>query len=155
MSQPLLTVSCVPAAVVPPSTPAAVAAAPVLHLINGEHYAGAERVQDLLGQQLGGYGYRAGFACLKQGQFAAMRKCRDVPLYDVAMKNRFDPSPAWRLAGIIRGNGYRLIHTHTARSALVGCLASLLAGAPLVHHVHSPHDLGHDRPHPQLDQLPG
>ena len=111
---------------------------PVLHIINGEHYAGAERVQDLLGQQLGNFGYRAGFACLKRGQFAAMRKCSDAPLYDVAMKNRFDLSPVWRLARIIRSEGYRLIHTHTARSAVIGRLASMLTGVPLVHHVHSP-----------------
>ncbi len=116
----------------------AVAATAVLHVINGEHYAGAERVQDLLGQQLGNFGYRVGFACLKRGQFAAMRKCSDAPLYDVAMKNRFDVSPAWRLARIIRSEGYRLIHTHTARSAVIGCLASMLTGVPVIHHVHSP-----------------
>ncbi|MEI8374722.1 MAG: glycosyltransferase [Planctomycetota bacterium] len=110
----------------------------VLHIINGEHYAGAERVQDLLGQQLSNFGYRAGFACLKRGQFAAMRKCLDTPLYDVAMKNRFDLSPVWRLARIIRSEGYRLIHSHTARSAVVGGMVSLLTGVPLVHHVHSP-----------------
>ncbi len=121
-----------------PTANAAVAATPVLHIINGEHYAGAERVQDLLGQQLGNFGYRAAYACLKHGQFAAMRKCADAPLYDVAMKNRFDFSPVWRLAGIIRADGFRLIHTHTARSAVVGRLASMLTGVPLVHHVHSP-----------------
>ena len=125
-------------AIAGPSPRAAVATTPVLHVINGEHYAGAERVQDLLGQQLGNFGYRAGFACLKRGQFAAMRKCADAPLYDVAMKNRFDLSPAWRLARIIRSEGYRLIHTHTARSAVIGRLASMLTGVPLVHHVHSP-----------------
>ncbi len=127
-----------PAPIAEQKPQAAVAATPVLHLINGEHYAGAERVQDLLGQQLGAFGYRAAFACLKRGQFAAMRKCADAPLYDVAMKNRFDFLPARRLAGIIRSGGFRLIHTHTARSAVVGGLASMLTGVPLVHHVHSP-----------------
>ena len=127
-----------PVAVVPPMPGTAVAATPVLHVINGEHYAGAERVQDLLGQQLGKFGYRAGFACLKRGQFAATRKCSDAPLYDLAMKHRLDLSPAWQLARIIRAEGYRLIHTHTARSAVVGRVASMLAGVPLVHHVHSP-----------------
>jgi glycosyltransferase involved in cell wall biosynthesis len=67
-----------------------------------------------------------------------MRKCADAPLYDVAMKNRFDLSPVWRLAHIIRNQGYRLIHTHTARSAVIGRLASMLTGVALVHHVHSP-----------------
>ena len=135
MSQHLLTA---PAVIAGPSPHAAVATTPVLHIINGEHYAGAERVQDLLGQQLGNFGYRVGFACLKRGQFATMRKCSDAPLYDLAMKNRFDLSPVWRLARIIRREGYRLIHTHTARSAVIGRLASMLTGAALVHHVHSP-----------------
>ncbi len=135
MLQQLLTV---PAAIGGPSTLAAVATTPVLHVINGEHYAGAERVQDLLGQHLGNFGYRAGFACLKHGQFAAMRKCSDAPLYEMAMKSRFDLSPVWRLARIIRSEGYRLIHTHTARSAVIGRLASMLTGVSLVHHVHSP-----------------
>jgi glycosyltransferase involved in cell wall biosynthesis len=116
----------------------AVETTPVLHVINGEHFAGAERVQDLLGQRLSNFGYRAGFACLKHGRFATMRQCLDAPLYDVVMKNQFDLSPAWRLARLVRGEGYRLIHTHTARSALVGGLASKLAKVPLVHHVHSP-----------------
>jgi len=106
--------------------------------VNGEHYAGAERVQDLLAQRLGKFGYRVGFACLKRGQFAATRKCSVAPVYDVAMTNRFDLSPASRLARFIRYEGYRLIHTHTARSAVIGKLASILAGVPLVHHVHSP-----------------
>ena len=72
MSQQLLNM---PLTITPPTPGTAVALTPVLHIINGEHYAGAERVQDLLGQQLGKFGYRAGFACLKHGQFAAMRKC--------------------------------------------------------------------------------
>ena len=116
----------------------AAAMTPVLHIINGEHYAGAERVQDLLGRQVANFGYRAGFACLKRGQFAAMRQCVEAPLYDAAMKNRFDFSPVWRLAGVVRSEGYRLIHTHTARSALIGGLLSMITGVTQVHHVHSP-----------------
>ncbi len=116
----------------------AIATTRVLHVINGEHYAGAERVQDLLGLRLGQFGYRAGFACLKDGQFAAMRKCTEAPLYQVAMKHRLDFSPARRLARIVREQDYKLIHSHTARSAVIGGLASMLSGVPLVHHVHSP-----------------
>lgn len=124
--------------VVPPATAAPPAAVPVLHIINGEHYAGAERVQDLLGQQLPNFGYRPGFACLKAGQFATMRKSADAPLYDAAMAGRADFSPIKRLSSIVRDEGYRLIHTHTARSALVGCAVSWRTGVPMVHTVHSP-----------------
>jgi len=135
MSQQLLDA---PLANSPPSAEIAVPATPVLHIINGEHYAGAERVQDLLGQQLRNLGYRVGFACLKRGHFAATRRSSDTPLYDVAMKNRFDISPAWRVARIIRAEGYRLVHSHTARSAVIGRLAAMLTGVSFVHHVHSP-----------------
>ncbi|MCA9164720.1 MAG: hypothetical protein KDA62_17135, partial [Planctomycetales bacterium] len=37
----------------------------VLHVINGEHYSGAERVQDLLAARLPEFGFDAGFACVK------------------------------------------------------------------------------------------
>ena len=128
----------VPVTVVSPEPAAPPAAIAVLHIINGEHYAGAERVQDLLGQQLPNFGYRPGFACLKNGQFAAMRKSADAPLYDAAMSSRADFSPVKRLSRIVRGEGYRLLHTHTARSALIGCAVSWRTGVPMVHHVHSP-----------------
>jgi glycosyltransferase involved in cell wall biosynthesis len=110
----------------------------VLHVINGEHYAGAERVQDLLAQNLGGLGFQAGFACLKRGQFARLRQARDVPLYELPMQSRFDLRPAWDLARLVRRQGYGLLHSHTARSALIAGLASAMTGVPLVHHVHSP-----------------
>jgi glycosyltransferase involved in cell wall biosynthesis len=125
-----------PLALGPAGTSAAVATVPVLHIINGEHYAGAERVQDLLGQQLPKFGYRPSFACLKPGQFAVMRKC-DAPLYDAAMNGRADFSPVKRLAKIVRGKGFRIIHTHTARSAMIGAAVSWRTGVPMVHHVHS------------------
>ena len=111
---------------------------PVLHVINGEHYAGAERVQDLLALNLGQFGFRAGLACLKPGQFAQARQATEAPLYEVPMRGRLDLSPAWQLARIIRREGYELIHTHTPRSALIGGLASVMTGVPMVHHVHSP-----------------
>jgi glycosyltransferase involved in cell wall biosynthesis len=84
------------------------------------------------------FGFRVGFACLMRGQFAEMRESIDSPLYETAMRHRFDLTPAWRLARIIREENYELIHSHTARSALVAGLASLMTGVPMVHHVHSP-----------------
>lgn len=110
----------------------------VLHVINGEHYAGAERVQDLLAASLGPLGFEVGFACLKPGRFDRARQFRRAPLHELPMRHQGDLRPVLRLAGIIRREGYRLIHAHSARSALVAGLASLLTGVPLVQHVHSP-----------------
>ena len=110
----------------------------VLHLINGEHYSGAERVQDLLALRLAEQGYDVGFACLRPDRFAALREARQAVVFDVPMRSRFDLRPAWHVARLVRKHGYRLIHSHTPRAALVGRWAAAMAGVPLVHHVHSP-----------------
>ena len=107
----------------------------VLHLINGEHYAGAERVQDLLANRLADHGIDCAFACVKPGRFAGMRSST-VPLYNLPMCRRWDLRPAWKLARLLREDDYQLLHTHTPRTALVGCLAARLAGVPMVHHFH-------------------
>src|SRR5262245_51561806 len=87
-------------AVVTPPRPAAVDRVKVLHLVNGELYAGAERVQDLLAERLRDDGFDVSFACLKPGRFAVDRHWRDAPLVDVAMRSRFDLSPARRVANL-------------------------------------------------------
>lgn len=112
----------------------------VLHVINGEFYAGGERVQDLLALRLPELGYEVGFACLKDGIFAEKRKAKDVALHSIPMGSKLDVGLAFRLADLARRDGYRLIHTHTRRAALVGQMASLLVGIPMIHHLHSPSD---------------
>ncbi len=118
--------------------PASVQTTGVLHLINGEHYSGAERVQDLLALGLPEFGYRAGFACLKPGRFAECRRSQETPLWDVGMRSRIDLGVARRIARLVRDNNYRLIHSHTPRAALVGRIAASLAGVPMIYHLHSP-----------------
>ncbi len=110
----------------------------VLHVINGEHYAGAERVQDLLAQGLLEHGFQVAFACLKPGRFLEARRCRQAPLYALPMRTRLDLRAVARLARIIRREGCRLVHAHTPRTALIGRLAALAARVPMVYHVHSP-----------------
>ncbi len=110
----------------------------VLHLINGEFYAGAERVQDLLAMRLGGFGYDVEFACLKDGIFAEKRLARDATLHQAPMKSRVDLRLCSRLDTLVRTNGIKVIHTHTPRTALIGGLVARRAGVPMVHHVHSP-----------------
>lgn len=110
----------------------------ILHVINGEHYSGAERVQDLLGLRLAEFGYEMGFCCLKPGKFPSQRRCQSIPLFELPMTSKLDLWTAWELSRQIVIGDYDLVHTHTPRSALVGRIASALAGVPLVHHVHSP-----------------
>src|SRR5262249_31685582 len=108
----------------------------VLHVINGEHYAGAERVQDLLALRLPDLGIDVEFACIKPNRFAANRQSQSTPLTALPMVSRFDLRPAWRLARMVRSHQFDIIHTHTPRAALVGQIAARLADVPLVHHVH-------------------
>ncbi|MBS0210499.1 MAG: glycosyltransferase [Planctomycetes bacterium] len=110
----------------------------VLHVINGQHFAGAERVQDLLAMRLGEFGFEVEFACLKPDQFPRMRRSQQNALHLLPMRGKFDLRPVRDLARLARERNAAIIHTHTARSALLGALAARWAGVPLVHHVHSP-----------------
>jgi len=114
------------------------AAVRVMHVINGEHYSGAERVQDLLGQHLPAFGYEAAFACVKPGRFADRRQDQDSPVYAFPMASRVDWHVARKLSRLVNDEGYSLVHAHTPRSALVGRLAAWLAKVPMIYHVHSP-----------------
>jgi glycosyltransferase involved in cell wall biosynthesis len=109
-----------------------------LHIINGDFYAGAERVQDLLAQRLPAFGYEVGFVCLKRGLFAEARQTRSSPVHLVPMASRFSLGAGLAVARLAEHEGYAILHTHTPRSVLAGCIASLKSGKPLVHHVHSP-----------------
>ena len=110
----------------------------VLHVINGEHYSGAERVQDLLAQHLPQFGFNVEFACVKPDLFPDVREAYDVPLHRLIMRWRFDLRPVRTLEQIIRDEDYQLVHAHTPRSVLIGGMAAQRAGIPLVYHVHSP-----------------
>ncbi len=117
----------------------------VLHIINGDLYAGAERVQDLLALNLPKYGYDVGLVTLKEGLYPKARQATEVPLFPFGMRSRFDLRVVPGIANIAKAGGYQLMHSHSPRSALIGALASSLAAVPLVHHLHGPttHDTEH------------
>lgn len=108
----------------------------VLHVVNGEHYAGAARVQDLLALQLPDCGFDVSFATLLSGRFASERRSQQTPLHHVPMYGRLDFRPVRQLAQLIREGGFDLVHSHTTRSALVAATAAAWAQVPYVHHVH-------------------
>jgi glycosyltransferase involved in cell wall biosynthesis len=133
-----------PALALPSTTGASPIVAPgprtirVLHLVNGEHYSGAERVQDLLARQLPRLGCEVGFVCVKPRRFPTAREAKNAPLFEMPMQGRFDFRIARHVAALVDHDGYDLIHTHTPRTALVGRIAARRAGVPHVYHVHSP-----------------
>src|SRR5262245_40565816 len=81
-----------------------------LHLINGEHYSGAERVQDLLAKQLPQFGYDVSFACLKPYRFPIARETTSAPLMEMPMRGRFDLRIVKRLVEQVEAQNYSLVH---------------------------------------------
>ena len=109
----------------------------VLHLINGEHFSGAERVQDLLAMAMPKFGYEVGFACVKPEKFPNVRESRGE-LFETRMKSKFDVWCGGRVAKVFRDNDYQIIHAHTPRTLMIGRLAARKLNCPLIYHVHSP-----------------
>lgn len=110
----------------------------VLHIINGEYYAGAEKVQDLLALGLTELGHEINFVCFKPDKFPLLRSGKEISLHKMPMRHRFDFGCARQVAKLARKGGFELLHSHSPRGAMIGRVVSLLAGVPMVHHVHSP-----------------
>ena len=111
--------------------------AKVLHLINGEHFSGAERVQDLLALSLPQFGYCADFACMKADKFPKVRQS-ESKLYEVDMKNAYDFFCFKDVIKMVKSGGYSAMHAHTPRTLMIGALAARELKIPLIYHVHSP-----------------
>lgn len=109
-----------------------------LHVINGERYSGAERVQDLLGLNLPDFGVELTYVCLKPDQFPSARRARLATLLSYPMAHKADVRPVYHLAREIRAGRYDIVHAHTPRTALIARLATLGMNLPLIYHVHSP-----------------
>ncbi len=111
----------------------------VLHLINGEHFSGAERVQDLLAMQLPAFGYKVGFACLKPGKFPKVRQSQeDAELFEIGMTSKLDLRAIRKIADVVTDGDFEIIHAHTPRSLLIGRMVAKRTNCPLIYHVHSP-----------------
>lgn len=116
----------------------------VLHVINGEHYSGAERVQDLLAMQLASEGFGVDFASLKDGKFGEVRQSK-VRLAKLKMRSRLDFRAVGGVKQLVHQHGYRILHAHTPRTALVTAIAARSLNIPWVYHVHSPVSRDSDR----------
>lgn len=110
----------------------------VLHVINGEHFSGAERVQQLLGQQLPNMGVAPHFACIKPGKFLRLSGLEPQRVSELPMRGRFDARIVATLHKLVRQQQIELLHAHTPRTALVTSLLALRSGLPWIYHVHSP-----------------
>lgn len=110
----------------------------VLHLINGEHFSGAERVQQLLGQQLPCFGVEPHFACVKPDRFPELCGLPAERVHCLPMRGRWDVQVVGQLQRLVARQGIDVLHAHTPRTALLTALLALRTGLPWVYHVHSP-----------------
>jgi glycosyltransferase involved in cell wall biosynthesis len=110
----------------------------VLHVINGEHFSGAERVQQLLGKQLPVCGFAPLFACVKPGKFSQICGLPERTVIDAPMRGRFDFSVVNQLKRYVLERSVVLLHAHTPRTAMITSLVALRTGLPWIYHVHSP-----------------
>jgi glycosyltransferase involved in cell wall biosynthesis len=109
-----------------------------MHLINGEHFSGAERVQQLLGRCLPKEGVAAKFICVKPGKFPTHSGLPADSVAAIPMRGRWDLKIAARVAA--NANEFRadVLHAHTPRTALIASIVARKSSLPWVYHVHSP-----------------
>ena len=110
----------------------------VLHIVNGEHFAGAERVQMHLANCLPQFGFYADFACLLPGRFYQEFDIPHSRAISAPMRNRFDLGVIGRIRSDVRDENYCCIHAHTPRSAMIAFGLARRLGIPWVYHLHSP-----------------
>jgi glycosyltransferase involved in cell wall biosynthesis len=110
----------------------------VLHIINGEHFSGAERVQQLLGLRLGEFGVESEFACVKPDRFPQLCGLESSRVSLMPMRGRMDFRTVGQLCHKALSEGFDLLHAHTPRTALVTSAVAMRTGLPWCYHVHSP-----------------
>lgn len=110
----------------------------VLHVINGEHFSGAERVQQNLGLHLEQFGYTSHFVCLKPAKFPEVCGLPADRVHSAAMQSRLDWRSIGRVCELAKQTKSCILHAHTPRTALVAAFAAHRLQLPWVYHVHSP-----------------
>lgn len=110
----------------------------VLHVINGQHFSGAERVQQLLGKCLGQSGVDTHFVCVKAGKFPEVCGLASEQVSVMPMASRIDLRIISLLVQLAREQRIDILHAHTPRTALLTALVALRTGLPWCYHVHSP-----------------
>jgi glycosyltransferase involved in cell wall biosynthesis len=106
----------------------------VFHLIYSLETGGAEA--DLLAKSrvlVQTYGYDVTIGCLlKRGELAAEAEAAGIRVLGPLMRGKFDARVIPRLVRFMRDGRYNVVHTHMFASNLLGRLAAMLAGVPVI-----------------------
>jgi len=106
----------------------------VLHLVNGDRFGGAERVQELLLKWLDRDLYEPSCLYLKKGRFSR-RLQKEAYLSESNLS--YTPLMPGKLFRKALKLDVDIVHSHTVRSNVLGVLLKLFSRAPLVIHAHS------------------
>jgi glycosyltransferase involved in cell wall biosynthesis len=106
----------------------------VFHLIYSLEVGGAE--VDLLGKSrvlVQAHGCDVTIGCLlKRGELAAEAEAVGIQMLGPLMRGKLDASVIPRLVRLMRDGRYDIVHTHMFASNLLGRLAAMLAGVPVI-----------------------
>jgi glycosyltransferase involved in cell wall biosynthesis len=105
----------------------------VLHLIGTLSAGGAERNLCYLARLMAKSRFRYGIGCLVgRGDLAAEVEAADIPVWEFGFRKRYTFSTIWRLAGFLKQKKVKILHTHLFVPGVVGRLAGLMAGTPVM-----------------------
>ena len=110
----------------------------ILHIVNGEFFAGAEKVQHIIGTYFSDKNYDILFATLFDGEFEKVCQGNRYKIKHFHMRSKFDLLVGIKIGKLVQKEKYQIIHVHTVRSSIIGLIASLVSGVPIIEHVHSP-----------------
>jgi glycosyltransferase involved in cell wall biosynthesis len=105
----------------------------VLHLIGTLSPGGAERNLHYLAPQMVKSRFRYGMCCVvRRGDLADEIERIGIPVWELGFRKRYILSTIWRLSRLLRQENVKVLHTHLFVPGLVGRLAGLLAGTPVM-----------------------
>ncbi|HET9345136.1 MAG TPA: glycosyltransferase family 4 protein [Candidatus Limnocylindrales bacterium] len=109
----------------------------VLHLINGEYFGGSARVlMNYL--EAAERSSEVVVGLLFDGELADRCRSAGVETMRIRMRGRWDLTPAIGIARAVSRRRFDMLHSHQPRNTLLGRIAAVGSGRPLVTHVHSP-----------------
>jgi glycosyltransferase involved in cell wall biosynthesis len=106
-----------------------------LHLVNGEHFAGVERMVLTLAAR--DRTVKPSIVCLMDGKVAPLIP-PDIDAAVAPMRSRLDFRAVLAVCRKIRSGDIDIVHAHTLRANLVAAAACALTSRPLVVSIHSP-----------------
>lgn len=110
----------------------------VLHVIGSLSLGGAERNLYYLAPYMAKSRLRYGICCLtERGHFGPEVERVGVPVWELGFRKRYTFSSIWRLSRLLRRHKVKVLHTHLFISGVIGRLAGVLAGTPvMISHEH-------------------